>query len=86
MQPVALIGGGSLRTIAEFDIELHSDTRIYGARLLEGADGRRIVYGPTAGSRRVVTFAGPLAEQITVAASKSYLEAIIANGASQHAS
>jgi hypothetical protein len=85
LQPVAIIGGGSLRTLAEFDIELNGEIRIYGARLLEGADGRRIVYGPSSGQRRVVTFAVPLAEQITTAASKSYGEALIANGASQHA-
>jgi hypothetical protein len=72
MKPVAIRGSGSLRAIAEFDVELHGEVRIYRMRLMEGVDGNRIVYGPQDGVRRTATFARRLAEMITTEASKTY--------------
>lgn len=76
--PVADSGGG-MRTIANFDLQLSDEVRLYGVRLLEAPDGNRVVYAAQAGSRRAATFARSLAEKITAAASQSYLEAITAN-------
>jgi hypothetical protein len=78
IKPVANSGGG-MRTIAHFDLQLSDDVRLYGVRLMEAPDGKRVVYAAQAGSRRAATFARPLAEKITAAASQSYVEAITAN-------
>ncbi|WP_245428248.1 hypothetical protein [Rhizobium phaseoli] len=79
MQPVAKPGGGSLKLLATFDLELSEMVRLYGVRLFSAPDGRRIVYAAQAGSRRTATFDPRLAEQITNLASQSYREALTAN-------
>jgi len=78
MQPVAGSGGG-IRLIAQFDVQLTDDIRLHALRLMEAPDGNRFVYAAQCGSRRAATFARSLAEQITEAASKSYVEANTAN-------
>lgn len=85
LHPVAKPGGGSVRPIAEFDLELSESVRLYALRLMEAPDGRRIVYGAQAGSRRTATFDPRLAEQITHLASTSYREATTANDTSENA-
>lgn len=79
IQLVAKPGGGSLKLLATFDIELSDMVRLYGVRLLSTPDGRRMVYAAQAGSRRTATFDPRLAEQITALASQSYREALTAN-------
>jgi hypothetical protein len=79
IEPVANSGDGGMRVIAFFDLQLSDDVRMYGLRLLEAPDGNRITYAPQSGSRRSATFARPLAERITAAASIS-LEAVTAHG------
>jgi hypothetical protein len=79
IEPVADRGGGGMRILAHFDLQLSDDVRMYGLRLLEAPDGNRITYAPQSGSRRSATFARQLAERITAAASIS-LEAVTANG------
>tara|TARA_R110002020_G_scaffold53905_8_gene150470 strand:+ start:6145 stop:6417 length:273 start_codon:yes stop_codon:yes gene_type:complete len=78
LKPVADTGAG-LRVIAQFDLQLSDDVRLYGVRLLEAPDGGRIVYAAQAGSRRTATFSRALAEEITEAASKAYRGATTAN-------
>ena len=86
LTPVAKRGGGSVRLVAEFDLELSNVVRrLYGLRLMATPDGRRIVYGAQAGSRRSATFDPHLAEQITEMASTIYDEALTANDISQKA-
>jgi hypothetical protein len=79
IEPVASSGGGGMRVLAFFDLQLSDDVRMYGLRLLEAPDGNRVTYAPQSGSRRSATFARPLAERITAAAS-ILLEAVTANG------
>lgn len=79
IKPVANSGGGKVRLVATFDLQLSEDVRLYGVRLMEAPDGNRVVYAAQAGNRRAATFARPLAEKITAAASQSYQEAITAN-------
>ncbi|MBB6304030.1 hypothetical protein [Rhizobium leucaenae] len=85
LYPVAAQGNGGLRTIAEFDLELSETVRLFGLRLLETPDGRRIVYAAQAGSRRTATFDPRLAAQITTMASTIYGEATTANGTTSKA-
>lgn len=85
LTPVANCGGGSVKLIAEFDLELSSVVRLYALRLMEAPGGRRIVYGAQAGSRRSATFDPRLAEQITEMASTIYDEALTANDISPKA-
>ena len=70
------------RTIARFDIQLTPDCRIYGLRLIEAENGRRLTYAPSAGGIRLATFAPAMADKITRAACDA-LEAPIAHD--QHA-
>ncbi|WP_221158290.1 hypothetical protein [Rhizobium sp. NLR12b] len=80
LEPVAKRGGGSLRLLATFDLEPSNLFRLYGLRLLQAPDGRRIVYAAQAGNRRTATFDPAIAEQITKLASTLYDEAITADG------
>lgn len=69
LKPVADRGGGSMRLLALFDLELDDRLRLFGLRLMEAMGGKRIVYAPNAnGGRRMATFSSSLAEQITAAA------------------
>ena len=83
LEPVTGHGGG-MRTVAVFDLQLSHDVRLYGLRLMEAPDGNRVSYAAQAGSRRTATFARPLAERITAAASHA-LEAVTANGTTSQA-
>lgn len=80
MTPAANPGGGTMRHVATFDLQLSADVAIYGMRLLQTSDGRHVSYAPTAlGGRRAATFARPLAEAITAAALNSYSEHVTAH-------
>ena len=55
----------AVRALATFDLELSSDVRIFGCKLMEAPDGRRLVYAPSAnGGRRLATFSPALSDQI----------------------
>ncbi|MBB4272772.1 hypothetical protein [Rhizobium mongolense] len=84
LTPVARQGGGSVKIVATFDIELSNEVRLYGLRLLEATDGKRFAYAAQAGNRRSATFSRSLSEAITAAASFE-LEAATANDLSQSA-
>lgn len=81
LTPAADPGGGSMKLLAVFDLQLTDTVRLYGLRLLETPDGRRIVYAAQAGSRRTATFDPQLAERIAQLASHTYSEAATAHGA-----
>ncbi len=83
LTPAADPGGGSLKLAATFDLQISDTVRLYGLRLLEAPDGRRIVYAAQAGSRRTATFDPLLAERITNMASIIYDGAPTANDLSQ---
>lgn len=78
MRP-ALSGDGRYRTLAHFDAELDNRIRIYGMRLLEADDGRRLTYAPSSGGRRFATFDPALAAEITAAALEVYKGHVTAN-------
>lgn len=59
-------GAGSV--VARFDIAITDACRLYGLKLVQKPDGRRMTYGPQSGGQRVATFAPPLAKEITRAA------------------
>ena len=83
--PAAKSGGGALRLLATFDLELSGQIRLYGLRLLEAPGGKRIVYAAQSGSRRTATFDPLLAERITILASTTYDEATTAHGSDSQA-
>ncbi|OWK24148.1 hypothetical protein AJ87_24355 [Rhizobium yanglingense] len=84
--PAVNPGGGSMKVVANFDLQLTSDIAVYGMRLLRAPNGDHISYAPTAlGGRRSVTFARPLAEAITATALKTLMELDTANGANPEA-
>jgi len=69
LQPVASRGGGTMRLVASFDLELSSEVRIYGLRLMQAPGGRHVTYAPNGnGGRRLATFSPALATAITEAA------------------
>ena len=70
--------GAGRKTLATFDIQLTDDCRMYGLRLIQQSDGRRLTYAPSAGGNRVATFTPSLAETITRAAGAA-LEAVNAD-------
>lgn len=58
-----------MKLVAIFDLELSPDVRLLGLRLLEAADGRRVIYAANAnGGRRTATFSPTMAQAITAAA------------------
>ncbi|TIL64484.1 MAG: hypothetical protein E5Y77_26220 [Mesorhizobium sp.] len=59
-------GTGSV--IARFDIALTAECRLYGLKLVQKPDGRRMTYSPQSGGSRLATFTPALAEEITRAA------------------
>ncbi|TIL56058.1 MAG: hypothetical protein E5Y79_31570 [Mesorhizobium sp.] len=59
-------GCGSV--IARFDIALTDSCRLYGLKLVEKPDGRRMTYSPQSGGARLATFTPALEEEITRAA------------------
>lgn len=80
IKPAANPGGGTIKLVATFDLQLTDDVAIYGMRLCRAPDGRHVSYAPTAlGGRRSATFSRSLAEAITAAALQSYTERDTAN-------
>jgi len=59
--------GGNV-CVATVDIELNSDVRMYGLRLMRMGDGKHLLFAPQAGQRRAATFSPALAEQLTAMA------------------
>lgn len=81
LTPAADPGGGTMKVVANFDLQLTPDIAVYGMRLLKAPNGQHVSYAPNAhGGRRSVTFARPLAEAITAAALQT-LEHDTAHGA-----
>ncbi|MBO9175451.1 MULTISPECIES: hypothetical protein [unclassified Rhizobium] len=85
MELAAYQGGGTLRLLATFDLEPSNLLRLYGVRLLQAPDGRRIVYAAQSGNRRTATFDPAFAEQVTKLASTVYDEATTADGTNSKA-
>ena len=65
-------GSAGLRDIARFSVQMNDDLRLVGLRLVENASGRRLVYAPSAGGSRCITFSTELAKALTVLASESF--------------
>lgn len=69
IKPVANSGGGAVKLLATFDLQLTDEIRMHGLRLMEAPGGRRLVYAPNGnGGRRLATFSPALAATITEAA------------------
>ncbi|KQV33125.1 hypothetical protein ASE37_18865 [Rhizobium sp. Root268] len=69
LQPVANSGGGSVKVVATFDLQLNDDVRLFGLRLMEAPGGKRLIYAANAnGGRRTATFSPSLATAITASA------------------
>jgi DNA-binding cell septation regulator SpoVG len=80
IKPVANPGGGRMKLIAVFDLQLNDTIAINGMRLLHAPDGRHVSYAPdAAGGRRSVTFGHSLAAEITKAAVEAFVERVTAN-------
>lgn len=65
---------GSGSVIARFDIALTDSCRIYNLRLVQRPDGRRGIYSPQSGGRRMASFTPALSNEITRAAGDALLE------------
>ncbi|WP_421579484.1 hypothetical protein [Shinella sp. M31] len=71
LKPASGNGGGAVKLMATFDLELSQDVRLFGLRLMEAADSRRLIYAANAnGGRRTATFSPALAQAITLAATQ----------------
>lgn len=64
------------RTVAQFDVQLTPDCRLYDLRLIVTDDGRYLSYAPNSHGRRVATFTPSLANDISRAASAAFREGI----------
>ncbi|MDX0555560.1 hypothetical protein GOL37_27440 [Sinorhizobium medicae] len=81
IKPAANPGGGQVRLIANFDLELDDNVRMYDLKLMETFDGRRLVYSPNGnGGRRLATFSPAIATAITEAATAKLRGHVTANG------
>ncbi|HEY8577599.1 MAG TPA: hypothetical protein VIL88_14830 [Devosia sp.] len=56
------------RCLGTVDLELTPDVRMYGLRLLQMPDGKKILFAPHAGHRRAATFSLKLARTLTAMA------------------
>lgn len=82
LQPVASHGGGAVKLVATFDLELSDDIKMYALRLMRAGDGRHLTYAPNGnGGRRLATFSPALAAQITKAAVNQLEGQVTADGA-----
>lgn len=53
LHPVADRGGGAIKLVANFDLHLDETIRMFGLKLMQAPDGRRMVFAPNAnGGRR----------------------------------
>ncbi|RDL51817.1 hypothetical protein BLJAPNOD_02959 [Ensifer sp. M14] len=69
LKPAANSGGGAMKLIAQFDLVLSDDVRVYGLKLMQTPSGQHIVSAPNGnGGRRLATFSPTLATAITQAA------------------
>jgi hypothetical protein len=66
--PSSFDGGGAVREIARFDLQLSDEVKLYGLRLMQTPEGRHLTYAPSSGGRRFATFAPALVDNITAAA------------------
>ena len=81
LKPAANSGGGSVKVVATFDLELSDSVRLYGLRLMRGPDGRYLTYAPNGnGGRRLATFSPALASEITTAAINELEGQVTADG------
>lgn len=82
LTPVADPGGGKMRLVATFDLQITEDIRLCGMRLLRAPDGQLLTYAPMAvGGRRSVTFSPEMTTEIRQAAVRYYEEHVTADGA-----
>lgn len=65
--PADRVGGGQMKCVTKFDVEIDGSIRIRGCLLLRAPDGRLLSYGPKARGGRCVTFTPALADTITAA-------------------
>ncbi|WP_246200400.1 hypothetical protein [Shinella kummerowiae] len=71
LKPASGDGGGAVKLVANFDLELSPDVRLLGLRLIEAPDGRRLIYAANAnGGRRTATFSPTMAQAITAVATE----------------
>ncbi|MET4278715.1 MULTISPECIES: hypothetical protein [unclassified Bradyrhizobium] len=84
--PSPFDGGGGMREIARFDLQLSDEVRLYGLRLMQTREGRRLTYAPSSGGRRFATFAPALVDTITAAAISAFNDMghVTANGSAQY--
>ena len=59
---------GGHTCLGTIDLELSSDVRLYGLRLLKMKDGKHLLFAPQSGPRRTATFSPELALQLTAMA------------------
>ena len=59
---------GGHTCLATIDVELNEHVRLYGLRLLQMRDGKKLVFAPQIGKRRSATFSVALAEKLTAMA------------------
>lgn len=86
IKPVANPGGGSVKIVAVFDLQLTDDIRMHGLRLMEAPGGRRLIYAPNGnGGRRLATFSPAMAAAITDAATAKIRGQDTANGTTSKA-
>lgn len=86
IKPSFFDGGGAVREIARFDLQLSDEVRLYGLRLMQTAEGRHLTYAPSSGGRRFATFAPAMVDDITAAAISALNDTghVTANGIAQH--
>jgi hypothetical protein len=86
LQPVADRGGGAVKLVANFDLHLDETVRMFGLKLMQAPDGRRLVFAPNAnGGRRLATFAPALAAVITKEATLELERHFTAHGTNSEA-
>lgn len=78
--------GRTTSLMATFDVELNGHVRLFGLRLMETPDGKRIVYSPNGnGGRRLATFSPELAREMTRAAISEFERQVTADGSNSEA-
>ena len=59
---------GKRPCIGFVDVEINSDLRLYGIRVVRQPDGRHMIYAPQSGQRHAASFSRPFAEELTALA------------------
>ena len=70
-RPLAEPDRGGHLCLGTIDIELNSEVRLYGLRLLRMRDGKILLFAPQAGKRRSATFSQELTSQLIQMASEA---------------